>query len=44
MVPTEIFLVSSMEVSLKYAVGPLGKYTTVIASEKGEWVRCQQSR
>lgn len=29
---TKIFLVSSIEVSLKYAVGPSGKCTKVIAS------------
>jgi hypothetical protein len=31
---TKIFLVSSIEVSLKYAVGPSGKCTKVIASSR----------
>jgi hypothetical protein len=33
-VRTKIFFVSSIEVSLKYAVGPSGKCTRVIASSR----------
>ncbi len=39
---TKIFLVSSIEVSLRYAVGPSGKCTKVMASSQLV-IRCSSS-